>query len=233
MSIFILCFNEEVLLPLTIIHYKKHLPSFQIYIYDNYSTDNSVKIALNMGCKVIQFDSNNIIDHNITQYIRNNCWKIIDSGWIIMVDMDEWLYVTENELEFENLNGTTILSINGYNMIGESQTIDLIDINLNELHKYTEVFVKHICFLREKISDINYSWGAHEIFPVGEIKFSSNFYLFKHMNVLGLNYYINKLLNRFNRSLNMRELGFSCHYTNDINFITNQYNKWLSDAKII
>jgi len=53
--------------------------------------------------------------------IKNTCWKNIKSGWIIMADMDEFLCITEDQLKIEKQQGTTILNVKGFNMIGQSQ----------------------------------------------------------------------------------------------------------------
>ena len=157
-NIFLLCFNESALLPHTIKHYKKYLPSCKITIYDNESTDESVKIAKDLGCSVISWNSNNCIDDFKYLEIKNNCWKNVEKGWIIIADMDEFLCVTEDDLNNELKLGTTILSIKGYDMIGESDTLDLSDIDLQEIKKGVENHFesKKLCFLRDKIEEINY-----------------------------------------------------------------------------
>lgn len=132
-NVFLLCFNESALLPHTINHYKKYLPSCEITIYDNESTDNSVEIAKKLGYSVISWSSNNIHDEDKQIFLRNSVWKNCIDGWIIMADMDEYVWDTENDLINEMKLGTTILSIKCYDMIGESETVDLTDIDLQDI----------------------------------------------------------------------------------------------------
>jgi hypothetical protein len=233
-NIFLLCFNESVLLPHTIKHYKKYLPSCKITIYDNESTDESVKIAKDLGCSVISWNSNNCIDDFKYLEIKNNCWKNVEKGWIIIADMDEFLCVTEDDLNNELKLGTTILSIKGYDMIGESDTLDLSDIDLQEIKKGVKNHFesKKLCFLRDKIEKINYTPGAHYCFPQGEIiQYSSKIYINKHMSSLGLKFITNKNIARFERSKKMRSIyNLATHYLNNIIEIEEIYKRQLNNC---
>lgn len=230
-TIFILCYNEEILLPHTIYHYKKYLPSSTINIYDNESTDNSVEIAKSLGLKVISFNTDNKLDEYKQTHIKNTCWQDIDNGWIIVVDMDEWLCVTEDELQYELEKGTSILKIKGVEMIGESETEDLSDINLHTIdtYVYNKMESKNLCFLRNKICEIQYIFGAHKCRPISndncDIIYSEREYINKHMSYLGLPFIIKKTLNRYNRSEEMRLENKAIQYTNNIDIIKNRYNK--------
>jgi hypothetical protein len=234
-NIFLLCYNESVLLPHTIKHYKKYLPSCIITIYDNESTDNSVEIAKSFGCNVISWSSNNMINDFKYLKIKNNRWKHIQTGWIIVADMDEFLCVTETELLEEMNKGTTILQIEGKNMIGESNTLDLTDIDLQEIKKYIDhpPENKNLCFLREKIYQMNYNLGAHTCNPTGNIKYSSKIYINKHMSILGLNFLINKHVKSFERAGKMQKLGLAVHYTNNIEKIIQIYNDSIVKCKYL
>jgi hypothetical protein len=230
--IFILCYNEQVLLPHTIEHYKRYLPNCKITIYDNESTDDSVIIAKNLGCKVITFTSNNEQNEFTQINIKNNCWKYINSGWCIVIDMDEWLCITEEELKKEKEIGTTILKIVGINVIKESNNIELNDINLHSITKIINCNSesKKLCFLRPQIKEMNYGVGAHTSQPIGIIKYSLKSYFNKHMCYLGLEFLMNKMSNRYKRTHKMREVGMDTHYTDDIIKIKNEYNNLLNSC---
>lgn len=231
--IFILCYNESVLLPQTIKHYKTMLPNSIITIYDNESTDNSVKIAKDLGCKVISWSSGKKIDDFKYLKIKNNCWKHIKEGWVIVCDIDEWLCVTERDLLEEESNGTTILSIEGYNITGKSKNLYLKDIDLHSLnrgyfHKYES---KQLCFHLPEIKEINYGLGSHNSSPKGIIKYSSKKYLNKHMNTLGLPYLINKMKMRYKRAANMRKKGIATHYMDNTAKIKDEYIKQMKKTR--
>ena len=234
-NIFLLCFNESALLPHTIKHYKKYLPSCKITIYDNESTDNSVEIAKELGCYVISWSSDNCMDEFKQQEIKNNCWKSIKKGWIIIADMDELLCVTEDNLMKELKLDTIILKVKGCDMIGESETLNLSDIDLQEIKKYVDnpYENKNLCFLRENITEMNYNCGAHLCNPEGDnIKYSLITYINKHMSSLGLQFLTNKYIQRYNRSFNMRKYDMDIHYTQDIATIEKMYSDNINSCKL-
>lgn len=234
-NIFILCFNESILLPHTVNHYRTLIPHCKITIYDNKSTDDSVKIAKSLGCKVVSWSSNGINNVLLKRNISNNCWKTVKHGWVIMIDMDEWLSITESDLNDEMASGTTILNISGYDMVGKSKETDLSDIDLESISKGlpNKMEGKHLCFLRPDIKEINYTVGAHASKPEGNVKYSKTTYINKHMSSLGLPFLINKMKQRFKRSHKMQKMGMSTHYTNNTRKIKDKYKNQIKNSRKI
>jgi len=234
--IFILCFNESVLLHHTINHYRKNFPNAIITIYDNESTDNSVEIALSLGCKIITFTTKNEQNEHFQQKIKNNCWKNVKFGWIIVIDMDEWIIVKEKDLIEEEKKGVTILTTKGVDMIGESKDILLKDIDLHNINKAVDnvMISKSVCFHRNYIKEMNYHPGAHKCNPIGQIKYSNNVYIVKHMSNLGVYFLINKMKIRYQRSEKMRKFGLDIHYIKEeIDVIKYYYDQLLKSYILI
>lgn len=232
--VILLCHNEAVLLPHTVHHYRTRFPSCTLIIYDNESTDDSVACAKRLGCEIISWSSEGIINDFIMKDIKNHCWKQIKTGWIIMADMDEWLCITEKELEAESKKGTTVLTVKGYDIVGESDEVDLSDIDLHTITRSTPHSQedKMLCFLRDAITDMNYSIGAHECDPKGRIQYSSTIYNNKHMCYLGLPFVTDKIIKRHERAHSMQQMEIATHYTNNTDDIKKRYHQLLQESSL-
>lgn len=223
-TIFLLCYNEEVLLPHTLKHYKNKFPKAHFVLVDNHSTDASCSIAKENGMEIRSFDTSDRQCERIIMHIRNTIWNDTD-GWIIMCDMDEWLDISEDELIEEDENGTTIITTMGFNIVGDSKTIDLCDVDLCCMNKgyWDESFSKRVLFKAPDVS-IHFWWGAHQCFPTGNIKYSEKKYTLKHYNYLGENYLLHKHTIRYDRNEYSRTIGMNGHYSNDRQKVIDMYN---------
>jgi len=216
MDIYILCHNEEVMIPHTIKHYRDRFPTARIFIYDNYSSDESVALAQSLGCEVIMWEYNvDTFEFDLTK-LKNNIWKQ-SSGWVIVCDMDEWLCIDEAQLKEEESKGTTMLMTEGYQIIADSNSEKLDDIILETLSNgfYALSVCKKLCFDSRAIKEINYLPGAHVSNPEGDVVLSAAIYHIKHMDFLGLPYKWKKMLLRFERTREMRKYGMAVHYHTD------------------
>jgi hypothetical protein len=224
-NIFLLCYNEQLLLPYTIKYYKTKFSNCIITIFDNYSTDRSCEIAEQYGCRIKKFNTDDQQDELTLMNVRSHLWKeFVTEGWVIMCDMDEWLDITEEELILEDQKGTTIITTQGFEMVGESKKEDLSDIDLFAIKRgfYSDNMSKRICFKYPDIA-IEFWWGAHTCFPYGNSVYSEKVYLMKHYNYLGEEYLIQKYMNRYSRNNLSRQHGINGHYINDVDKIRQHY----------
>lgn len=82
-AVLIPCFNEEKTIKKVIADYKRELPNAVIYVYDNNSTDNTAKIALEAGA---------VVRHEYQQGKGNvirRMFREIDAQCYLMVDGDD------------------------------------------------------------------------------------------------------------------------------------------------
>jgi ribosome-associated toxin RatA of RatAB toxin-antitoxin module len=223
-------------------HYRKWLPSCKITVLDNYSTDTSAEVALRLGCDVLFFGSDDIMDDRIHVTLKNSVWKHLSNQWVIVIDMDEFLCVTEDELRYESEKGTALLQTKMLDMVGESQTVDLRDIDIHAIRKYVvrKERGKFICFRRDRIGEMHYWPGAENCDPHGPgggherpVPMSSKVYILKHLSYLGLPFLMDKMNKRYIRTELMRSNGIALHYTNNSEAIKSDYLNHLRDAALL
>jgi glycosyltransferase involved in cell wall biosynthesis len=237
-NIYIMCFNEELLLPFTIAHYKRLFGEKNtiITICDNESTDSSVEIAKSLGCNIHSFSSNGRMDNDSMMQVRNNIWKNALDGWVILVDTDELLYITREQLYLEETKRTTILDLQGIQVLGASNKTDLSDIDLTELCNGYEdnMFNKRICFRRNCIVNMNYEPGCHLEYPCGYINYSKTKYNLYHFHYLGVEFTFERYRERAKRSSHQHNKGLSTHYVvANKDEVKNKYRTLMSKSKYI
>lgn len=231
-ALYLLCHNEEVLITHTIHHYRRSIPQVQITILDNESSDDSVAIANALGCEVISWASGGQIDDVKFMELKNTVWRSVETGWVIVADMDEWLCVTASDLRREARLGVSVLRTHGWNVVAESEEEDLSDLDLHRLTRgfHQKNFSKLVAFRRPQVRAMNYGLGAHTAEPSGEIVYSPRVYVLKHLERLGLPWLTKKFKSRYARAAQMHEVGIARHYTDDVSEITKRQSTAVSKA---
>ena len=237
-SVYSLCWNEGKLLPHFLNHYSKF--ANKITIFDNESTDNSVDIIKSFDkCKInlISYNSDNKINDFIYLGIKNNCWKNDPSEYVVVCDIDEFLY-TENIFDYLDKNNFyDVFTPNGYDMVSTTFPMCNTPITQQVIKGFFHLgFCKSVLFKSNMLSNINYQPGAHTSNPIGYkiITKSCDDLKLLHYKRLSLEYLINR-----NESLKNRlsEINLKCgagfHYQHSNDHIVSEFNESLTKADII
>jgi glycosyltransferase involved in cell wall biosynthesis len=227
-DVFSICYNEEIILPYFLKHYKKFVRN--ITIYDNMSTDNSVDIMNEYGVNVIPFDTGNRFEESVLMNIRNTCWKGSDADWVIVCDADELIY-HENIVDvLTNINANHIIT-EGYEMMSENlpTTKGQIYEELKVGH-FKEDYSKPCLFKPSEITDINFRPGNHTADPTGSnvISVSDSGIKLLHYKYLNREILIKKYEHyKIRQSDEMKRNGWGNYQQWDANVINSQFNSWL------
>lgn len=220
MTIITIAYNEELMLPHFIKHYRDRFPECKIIVWDNQSTDRTQQIALENGCEVIEYDTGGKLDDGTYLKIKNETWKALE-GWVIVADVDELCDINHEDLYHEAKQGTTVVKFEGWNMVNlwDNMDVDSIAYGVRAPH-----YDKSFCFDASKIKEINYSPGCHSASPKGEVKYSDKAYRCLHYKYININYMIARH-STFAARLSQRNIehGYGCHYTYSPEKIRNEF----------
>jgi hypothetical protein len=231
-EVYCICYNEEKILPYFLEHYSKFVD--KITIYDNHSTDNSINIITefminnSFNIEIINYETNNTLNDGVYLQIKNNCWKNSQHDYVIVCDIDEFLYFDNFESDID------IITTVGYEMVG--------DINFNYSKPLIEEisegvqndsYSKTILFNPKIVKEINYQPGCHFCAPVGNISKHINNddnYKLLHYKNINLEYVIDKHQKYKERLSTYNKInGFGFHYNNTPYQIEEWYNTLMND----
>ena len=233
-DVFSLCYNEEIILPYFLKHYKKFVRN--ITIYDNMSTDNSVNIMNEYGVNVIPFNTNNRFEESVLMSIRNTCWKGSDADWVIVCDTDELIY-HENIIDvLGNINANHIVT-EGYEMMSEQlPTTDGQIYEELKMGHFKADYSKPCLFKPSEIKDINFSAGSHTATPTADnlISVRDSGIKLLHYKYLNRDVLIKKYDHyRVRQSDEMKRNGWGNYQQWNADVINSQFNSWLAISKNI
>lgn len=154
------CYNESLLLPYYIRHYKSFCK--KVVIFDNYSNDGSKQIARQMGAEVRLFGNAQLDDREYLK-VKNNCWKNSDADFVIVGDLDEFVYHPDilQHLRMCKNMGVMLPNVEGYNIYS-----DIMPTTKGQIYEqirtgfYDKNFSKQAIF-NPKIGEINFGFGCH------------------------------------------------------------------------
>lgn len=218
--VYTLCYNEQLILPFFLSHYLSFCD--HVTIFDNYSDDNSRKIAESFGSRVSirQFDSDNTFNDQLHLEIKNECWKEARGAadYVIVCDMDEFLYTKDWGKLFNQMlsNNYTIATPRGFDMVAEARPQNGKQIYEQITQGVRATYLdKTVLFRPEAIDDINYGAGAHACNPQGNVVWRPDDGGLKllHYRYFGLPDLLKKYdCYRGRLSEVNRQHGWGCHY---------------------
>jgi UDP:flavonoid glycosyltransferase YjiC (YdhE family) len=172
--VYMVCWNEEELLPFFFKHYERFAD--KIIAYDNMSSDGTRELLESHPlCERRIFDTGGEVRDDLLIKLKNEAWKESrgQAEWVIVCDADEFIYHPDLPAYLKSCQqrGITIPQPTGFNMVSEkwpepgSQIWEQMREGRPDLF-----FSKKALFDPNAVSEINYDPGAHACSPVGRIK---------------------------------------------------------------
>lgn len=160
----ILTYNEAALLPYILRHYQTFCS--RICIYDAYSTDRTIEIAVAAGAEVYDWDTDGRFNDGEAKKLKNTCWRGTDADWIWVSDADELPYFpggAEATLAIYEAGRIAVVKPHGYEMFSEAMPCGTGQIYDEIKHGAPDDYwyAKPILFSPRRVKSIRFDAGAH------------------------------------------------------------------------
>lgn len=196
LTIFTATYNEEAILPGMVAHYRERFPTCQIYVYDSLSTDRTTQIATDSGCHVLEYENPSELDDTQRAAWKNKIWKSADTDWVLVCDADEWLDISQKELQAEESLRVSHIRSTAWHMVSDQDGDTFEQVTRGIRDKFYD---KVLLFNKTLLTDIRYSPGAHYCSPRGHVKASNRTYDLWHMRFLSESALLQRVQHKRNR----------------------------------
>ena len=216
-DVFTLCWNEMDVLPWVVDYWKQY--ANHVTVYDNGSTDGSAEYLGSFDwVTVIPFESGGFND-TVNKQIKNSCWQGSDADFVVVCDMDECLLAENIRRSLKRMKdqGATVCAPRWYELMAVERPAYERGKFLHEVSPMCcpNAGGKMVVFDPNEIFQVNYSAGAHECNPRGNVKWYDGEDLFVlHINHnLSLEYKLGRYKELEARLSNEnRRRGHGVHY---------------------
>lgn len=225
-------FNETKMMPYFLEHYSNISDKIILIEGDPDYQYGYLKNIYDFDVDVIESET---LDDFQLMELRNYYWLKFknDYDYIIIVDIDEFLDITSNDIKQLKQNGVTLPVIKGYQMVSMD-----FPVNLGEVTNGFEDAVhmnKQVIF-SSLIQHINYYIGCHTCEPIGNIVKSDMAYKLYHYKYIGFEEFIEKSKKAALRlSKNNKDHMWGIHYEKDSNIKKEEFELLInkcSDVKL-
>ena len=234
-EIHIITYNEEVMLPVTIAHYKRMFGDPIIVVHDNQSTDNTVQIALDNGCQVVTFVTNGLTDSAYIK-IKSEAHLTANAEWCLCIDCDEHCYINTEDLEDLEKRNVNIVQFEGWDVFAEVSHPSLIT-ELKGIRSPGEN--KPILIRVNQFSEYIVKPGAHGVDRIVakegvSVLWSKFAYKLLHMKHWNLQFIVDRHA-EFGRRLSQenKKNGWGFHYNFSADIHTDYFNNGIKNAQPI
>lgn len=195
-EIHIITYNEQVMLPFTIAHYKKMFGNPTIVIHDNNSTDDTVnlaeKICKDIPCTLQPFTTEGMND-TVQSNIKSQAALNATSDWVLCIDADEECLINSSDLDELDKRGVNIVRFEGWNIFDQVETP--WDVK-SPMGVPCIGYSKPVLIKTGVFSDIQFAPGAHDVTVIpkegNKVNWSNNEFKLLHYKHWSCKWNINR-----------------------------------------
>lgn len=254
LDLYTLTYNEADIIPYVLQYWKAIINQgidLHCYIYDNYSTDNSVELLSQydwIEIRHFQSDGHNDVIH---QQLKQDCWKESKgrADWCCVCDFDEILWSKNNtlkeELEYADKHNFNVIGMKWYAFAGDSLPSYTEGTFLHQqVKRGYEQYINHtpqfkhlgkfILFNPNKVDEMLWSVGQHILFkviPYMNLYVTSTVVTFHINKGFGEDYFVQKRQKMFKRlsQTNLRS-GMGVEYGHPEEKIRQEYRQYQAQS---